>query len=102
LDQLKKEQRNTDEESISEESFKVKDSEDLITKNEGVISEPPVDETDKTQPEKIPKNKVNLSLQPVPSFAQQDLCRIRSIHADYVSRTIFKQYKAKVDEAAKE
>jgi hypothetical protein len=102
LDQLKKEQRNTDEESISEESFEVKDSEDLPSKNEEVFSEPPADETDETQPEKIPKNKLYLSLQPVPSFAQQDLRRIRSIHADYVSSTIFKQYKAKVDEAAKE
>ncbi len=102
MDQLKKEQRNTDEESISEESFEVKDSEDLPSKNEEFFSEPPADETDETQPEKIPKNKLYLSLQPVPSFAQQDLRRIRSIHADYVSSTIFKQYKAKVDEAAKE
>lgn len=102
LEQLKKQQRSTDNESSSEESYEEKHSEDLKSTNEGVPSIPPADEPDETQSEQIPKNSVYLSLQPVPSFAQQDLRRIRSIHADYVSSTIFKQYKAKVDEAAKE
>ncbi len=41
-------------------------------------------------------------IQSVPSFAPQDFRRIRSIHADLASSTIFKQYKAKVDMVVKE
>lgn len=109
LEQQKKQQHDGDESSFEDLEEKlnvaveeVKESEDLKQQNTGDASTSTADVKDGIQPEEIPKKMVYLSLQPVPSFAQQDLRRIRSIHADYVSATIFKQYKAKVDEATKE
>jgi len=58
--------------------------------------------TDEAQLEDISKSTFYLSLQPVPSFAQQDLRRIRAIQVDFVMAALLSQYKAKIDEATKE